>query len=87
MLSVYLASHCPSFDRAHALIAFLRQTRPAIPVEVVNLDEENVKIPEDVFGTPTYKWKGQIISLGNPSKEELLRMVDGLHDEEASNPR
>lgn len=87
MLSVYLATHCPSFDRANALIAFLRQTRPSIAVEVVNLDEENVQIPKDVFGTPTYKWKGQVVSLGNPSQEELLIIVDGLRNEEDSNPR
>jgi len=77
MLKVYLASHCLTYDRTTALLAFLRMNRPRVPVQVINLDDSNVQIPDYVFGSPIYVWDDQIVSLGNPSEEELLKITDG----------
>ncbi|HLF88802.1 MAG TPA: hypothetical protein VI451_07665 [Anaerolineales bacterium] len=77
MLQVYLASHCLTYDRTTALLTFLRLNRPLVPVQVINLDDSNVQIPDYVFGSPIYVWDDQIVSLGNPSEEELLKIADG----------
>jgi len=77
MLQVYLASHCLTYDRTIALIAYLRQNRPRVQVQVINLDDSNVQIPDYIIGSPIYAWNHQVVSLGNPSEEELLRIADG----------
>ena len=77
MLKVYLASHCLTYHRTTALLAFLRLKRPRVPVQVINLDDINVQVPDYVIGSPIYVWDDQIVSLGNPSEEELLKIADG----------
>lgn len=47
-------------------------------VELIDLDVEGTINHDDVFSTPTYVFNGRIISLGNPSLEELLEKVSAL---------
>ena len=76
MLRIYSASHCLSYDRTNQLIDFLRRQRPQVPVQVINVDEGNVRVPDYVFGTPTYVWNDEVIFLGNPSEEDLVKRID-----------
>jgi hypothetical protein len=42
-----------------------------VNVEVIDLDAEDGRNPDEVFSVPTYVLNGKIISLGNPSPVEL----------------
>jgi hypothetical protein len=54
----------------------LRRLRPEQPVAVIDLAEIGGPTPAGVIGTPTYRLGGEIISMGNPTWEELLATVD-----------
>lgn len=75
VLRVYVAAGCPGCDRAGELVRRLRAVRPTQDVDVVDLDALE-HMPPQVVGTPTYVLGEGIVSLGNPSLERLLRLVD-----------
>ncbi len=76
-LRIYVSASCPMCHRAHELVAEVRTLRPAYPVEIVDLDQPDVQKPDGVFGTPTYILGERIISLGNPTLQTLLDLIDG----------
>lgn len=78
MLRIYTATHCPVNRRTQALVEQLRQTRPYLPLEVINLDDTEATAPVGIIGTPTYTWNGRVIFLGNPSATELFTRIDQL---------
>lgn len=78
MLRIYTATHCPVNQRTQALVEQLRQTRPSLPVEVINLDDPITTVPAAIIGTPTYTWNGRVIFLGNPNPADLLTRIDQL---------
>lgn len=47
---------------------------PALQVEVVELDGRR-SVPSTVVATPSYLLDGQLISLGNPKRETLIRQI------------
>lgn len=70
-LRVYVARHCESCVEALRLAAEVRQKCQAVTVEVIDLDAEESQNWDDVFSVPTWLLDGSVISLGNPSVEEL----------------
>jgi thiol-disulfide isomerase/thioredoxin len=74
-LVVVVGGRCPpcreAADIAHqAAIEF-----PALAVEIINLDEGDAVKPEVVFAVPTFLLNGRIVSLGNPSIDDLRRRI------------
>jgi hypothetical protein len=59
------------------LVDAVRRLRPLQPVEVVDLDDHEVRVPGGVVGTPTFLLGERVVSLGNPTVEDLLATLDG----------
>jgi hypothetical protein len=59
------------------LVEAVRQIRPRQPVEVIDLDDPEVRVPAGVVGTPTFLLGERVVSLGNPTMDELLATLDG----------
>ena len=66
--------------RRESVAAEVARARPDIQVELIYLDNGEIPPPE-VFGVPTYLWRGQVVSLGNPHVEELLSHLDDSPEE------
>ncbi|MDX2040172.1 MAG: thioredoxin family protein [Acidobacteriota bacterium] len=70
-LRIYVAHHCESCGEALRLAEVIRQKHQTVIVEVIDLDAEGERNWDDVFSVPTWLLNGKVISLGNPSAEEL----------------
>lgn len=79
MLRIYVADGCPGSPIARRLAEWLQAQAPAVPLEVVNIDDTSASVPRHVFGTPTYTWNDRTLYLGNPSRDELLERVRSLY--------
>lgn len=74
-LKVYTTSHCLTRSYTQQLLAQLTQLKPALNVELVDLDALESEIPSFIIGTPTFVWNNQVIFLGNPTLPELLARI------------
>jgi 2-hydroxychromene-2-carboxylate isomerase len=76
-LRVVVSAGCVTCRYALGLVAAVRRLRPRQPVEVIDLDDRGAVVPDGVFGTPTFLLGERIVSLGNPTLEDLLATLDG----------
>ncbi|MDQ3151086.1 MAG: hypothetical protein M3R63_04955 [Actinomycetota bacterium] len=77
-LRVVVSAGCTTCGYALTLVDAVRRLRPRQPVEVVDLDDRTGRVPEGVFGTPTFLLGERVVSLGNPTLDELLATLDGV---------
>lgn len=75
MLRIYIAAHCWGCDTARQRAEQLRERRPDVAVELVDVEVPGVAVPPQVIGTPIYTWNDQVVFRGNPSEQELLDRV------------
>lgn len=75
-LKVYVSASCEGCAVALALVEYVRRLRPRHTIEIIDLDQAGAVRPSHVFGTPTYCLDNRIVSLGNPSAQELLQFLD-----------
>lgn len=75
-LLIYVSAGCFSCATAHDLLAQVQQARPGYPARLIDLDQPDTTRPAHVFGTPTYCLGEQIVSLGNPTLEMLIDLID-----------
>ena len=73
-LDIYIAEHCENCQEALRLAELARAT-PGVEVRVINLDTTTEAVPARVIATPTYLLDGRVVSLGNPRRDDLLRML------------
>jgi hypothetical protein len=73
-LEIYIADHCSNCAEALRLAELARQV-PGVEVRVINLDTTTEPVPTRVVAVPTYLLDGRVVSLGNPSRAELLRLL------------
>ncbi len=59
------------------LVESVRRLRPRQQVQVIDLDDPEVRVPDGVVGTPTFLLGERVVSLGNPTMEDLLATLDG----------
>jgi len=76
-LQVVVSAGCAGCGYARELVDAVRRLRPAQPVEVLDLDDPAGLLPAGVVGTPTFLLGGRVVSLGNPTLEDLLATLDG----------
>ena len=69
LLQVYVSQDCWSCRETARIIADIAGQFPAVKIEM--LDTAVTPFPENVFAVPTYLLNGRVISLGNPTREEL----------------
>jgi thioredoxin family protein len=73
-LEIYVADHCSNCAEALRLAGLARRV-PGVEVRVINLDTTTEPVPSRVVAVPTYLLDGRVVSLGNPSREDLLRLL------------
>lgn len=76
-LRVVVAAGCVTCRYARELVEAVRRLRPRQPVQVIDLDDPAVAVPDGVVGTPTFLLGERLVSLGNPTLEDLLATLDG----------
>jgi hypothetical protein len=76
-LRVVVSAGCATCRYARELVEAVRRLRPRQPVEVIDLDDRAVPVPDGVIGTPTFLLGERVVSLGNPTLEDLLATLDG----------
>lgn len=75
-LAVYVAPGCFGCDRALELVEEVRvQIGNHVTVTVVDIAEEDKSIPESLFAVPSWYLDGELVSLGNPTVDEILEAV------------
>ena len=72
-LKVYVRDDCPGCVEAQQVAVQVEQDFPQLKVEIINMADPQVIVPEAVFATPTYMLNNRIVSLGNPSPAEVAR--------------
>ena len=74
-LEIYISDHCDNCQEALRQ-AELARTVAGVEVCVINVDATSDPVPQRIIATPTYVLDGRIISLGNPYREDLLKMLE-----------
>lgn len=72
-LVVFVSNHCPSCPDALEIAQRVRQRYPGVAVEIFNIDDDEPH--PDVFAVPTYMLDDQVVSLGNPTDEQLEQLL------------
>jgi hypothetical protein len=74
-LEIYIADHC---DNCHEALRQAEMARTVADVEVcvIDVDAASEPVPQRIIATPTYVLDGRIISLGNPYRDDLLKMLE-----------
>lgn len=75
-LRVVVSAGCAACRYSLELVELVRRLRPRQPVEVIDLDDRAVAVPAGVIGTPTFLLGARVVSLGNPTLDELLATLD-----------
>lgn len=75
MLQVFVAAGCNVCDHARAVARRVTEEFHEVRVDVVDIDEEPERVPSTVFAVPSYVLNGAVISLGNPSWEQLSGLL------------
>jgi predicted thioredoxin/glutaredoxin len=74
-LIVYISGHCPTCPDSLEVVRRVRERYPGIGVETLDVDHEPPR--EEVFAVPTYLFDGTVVFLGNPTNEEVDRLLEG----------
>lgn len=75
-LKIFVAEKCPGCGEALTIAHHARQTyADHINVEIINMADTEVIVPEAVFAAPTFMLDDCIVSLGNPSLQEVAGWV------------
>lgn len=76
VLKVFVIEHCSNCDEARAIAGRIDRTYPEVQVEIIDISQPQVVVPDAVFATPTFMLNGRIVSLGTPYPEEIARRVE-----------
>lgn len=72
-LVIYISTECATCKNSEPLITKIQGQFPTLTVEYINLLKDSA--PSHIFAVPTYEYNGKIISLGNPSEEQLYTIL------------
>lgn len=75
-LSVYVADGCWGCEESVKIADELRDEFPDVAVDVI--DAEPDELPDEVFAVPTWLLNGRVISLGNPTRQQLRERLATL---------
>jgi alkyl hydroperoxide reductase subunit AhpF len=74
-LDVYISIDCWTCQETERIVSDVASQLPDVTVEMIDLNEVGDK-PDGVFAVPTYVINGRIVSLGNPTREELVQKIE-----------
>jgi len=75
-LQIFVAEDCPGCVEARAIAARIEQSYPNLDVEIIDINDDPITVPEQVFATPTYILDDRIVSLGNPGVEDIANWAN-----------
>ncbi len=75
ILKIFVRDDCSGCVEAQRIAAWVTQEFPQLKVELIDIGNPQMIVPDSVFATPTYMLKNRIVSLGNPSLAEVVRWV------------
>lgn len=75
VLQIFVEPYCITCDETRRLAAEIAQRARGVTVQLVDIDSPDAIIPPEVFATPTYVLDGHLISLGNPTLEQLRKIL------------
>ena len=76
ILKVFVVEQCPTCDEARTIAMQIEQDYPEVMVDVVDIGDTGVVVPETIFATPTFMLNDRVVSLGNPDPEEIGRLIE-----------
>ncbi len=74
-LDVYIEDTCWACAESRRIVAYIAPLVPDVDIELRDLQDQ--RRPGAVFASPTYVLDGQVVYLGNPTREELLQKLGG----------
>ena len=74
-LQIYVDATCTVCTEARRLASFVMQELPHLQVAVIDVSQDDARIPRQVFAVPTYVLNGTTLWLGNPDELELLQRL------------
>lgn len=75
-LKIFVAKNCPGCDEARVIAGRVEKNYPNINVELIDITSSQAAVPEAVFATPTFMLNNKIVSLGNPSPEQVAHWAE-----------
>jgi len=73
-LEIVVAPDCVGCSEARSIAEEVRGRFTSVEVHLVELGGDR-PIPKQVVATPTYLLDGAVVSLGNPRRDTLLRLI------------
>ena len=71
-LQVYITDGCWNCEETRRIVADVAPKYPAVQIEFLDMLSDR---PDAVFAVPTYLLNGRVISLGNPTRNELSQQL------------
>ncbi len=75
-LSLFVEEGCASCGLAIEVAERAREQYPRLDVKVVDIGVSSEQQPQGVFAVPTFVLDGEVVSLGTPSWERLVPLLD-----------
>ncbi len=75
LLQVVIAEHCSGCDEAARLYQRLREARPHVAIELIDLTVTPELKPDAVVAVPSYVINGRLAFAGNPRWEDLVERL------------
>jgi len=75
-LRIFVTQDCPNCTETYTIARQIRQVYPDLVVELVDIADQQVVVPETVFATPTFMLNNRVVSLGNPRLTEVAGWVN-----------
>lgn len=76
VLKIFIAEHCSTCNETIAIAIRIKHDYPDIGVEIIDIGDAQVTVPEAVFAIPTIMLNDRIVSLGTPHPAEIVRWVE-----------
>lgn len=73
VLQVYVSSDCWLCAESRKIVADVVPNFPDVALELLEMNGRT--LPEPIFAVPTYVLNGRVISLGNPTRQELSNIL------------
>lgn len=80
-LEVYVKEECWSCAESRRIVAEVAHQFPGLGIKLIDINGSSR--PQHIFAAPTYVLDGRIISLGNPYRDDLRRLLEqALEDDD-----
>jgi hypothetical protein len=79
VLRIYVAEHCGSCGESRRLAKLIARRLENVVVDVIDIDKE--RPIDEIFAVPTFCYRDRIVSLGNPSIEQLYDRLRSIDDQ------